>query len=91
MPADKVTLVHYKGKTFDVLPDVANNQADVGRASEYQAYQQLRLVNKLSNENLEAAEMNETASMGWGWGGWGGWAWAGVRAGINPSQANPRL
>ena len=73
LPADKVTLVHYKGKTFYVLPDVANNQAYVGRASEYQAYQQLRLVNKLSNDNLEAAEMNETASMGWGWGGWGGW------------------
>lgn len=75
LPADKVTPVNYKGKTFYVLPDVANNQAYVGRASEYQAYQQLRLANKLSNDNLEAAEMNETASMGWGgWGGWGmGW------------------
>ena len=43
LPADRVTPVHYKGKTYYVLPDVANNQAYVGRASEYQAYQQLRL------------------------------------------------
>jgi hypothetical protein len=73
LPAGRVTPVKYKGKTYYVLPDVKNNQAYVGRASEYQAYQQLRLVNKLSNDNLEAAEMNENASMGWGWGGWGGW------------------
>jgi hypothetical protein len=76
LPADKVTPVHYKGKTYYVLPDAANNQAYVGRAKEYQAYQQLRLANKLSNQDLEAAEMNENASMGWGWAGWGGWgAW----------------
>lgn len=73
LPADKVTPVNYKGKKYFVLPDAPNNQAYVGRAAEYQAYQQLRLVNKLSNENLEASEMNATASMGWGWGGWGGW------------------
>lgn len=73
LPAGKVTPVQHNGKTYYVLPDVANNQAYVGRASEYQAYEQLRLANKLSNDNLEAAEMNETASMSWGWGGWGGW------------------
>ena len=71
LPADQVTPVKYKGKTYYVLPDAKNNQAYVGRAAEYQAYQQLRLVNKLSNQNLEAAEMNETAT--WGWGAWGGW------------------
>jgi hypothetical protein len=73
LPADKVTPVNYKGKRFYVLPDVKNNRAYVGRAAEYQAYQQLRLANKLSNQNLEAAELNQQASMGWGWGGWGGW------------------
>ena len=73
LPADKVTPVNYNGKRYYVLPDAKNNQAYVGRAAEYQAYQQLRLANKLSNENLEAAELNQQASMGWGWGGWGGW------------------
>ena len=79
LPPDKVTPVNYKGKTYYVLPDAKNNQAYVGRASEYQAYQQLRLANKLSNQNLEAAELNQQASMGWGWGGWGGWGvgWGG--------------
>jgi len=73
LPPDHVTPVTYKGKRLYVLPDAKNNQAYVGRAAEYQAYQQLRLANKLSNQNLEAAELNQQASMGWGWGGWGGW------------------
>ena len=62
-----------------MLPDAKNNQAYVGRDAEYQAYQQLRLAQHLSNQNLEAAELNQKASMGWGWGGWGGWGvgWGG--------------
>ncbi len=45
----------------------------MGGPQQYQAYKQLRLANKLSSENLEAAEMNQEASMDWGsWGGWGG-------------------
>jgi hypothetical protein len=75
LPVDKVTPVNYKGKTYYVLPDAKNNQAYVGRAAEYQAYQQLRLAQHLSNQNLQAAQMNQAASAGLGtWGGWGmGW------------------
>jgi hypothetical protein len=73
LPADKVTLVQKDGKTYYVFPDAANNQAYVGGPKQYQAYKQLRLENKLANDNLEAAEMNQDASMDWGgWGGWGG-------------------
>jgi hypothetical protein len=79
LPADKVTPVNYKGKTYYVLPDAKNNQAYVGGAEQYQAYQQLRLAQHLSNQNLEAAQMNQMATMNWGaWGGWrgyGGWGW----------------
>ena len=79
LPPDKVTPVNYKGKTYYVLPDAKNNQAYVGGAEQYQAYQQLRLANKLSNQNLEAAQMNQMATMNWGawggWGGYGGWGW----------------
>ena len=72
LPADKVTLVQKDGKTYYVFPDAANNQAYVGDSAQYQAYKQLRLANKLANENLEAAEMNQDASMDLGaWGGWG--------------------
>ena len=73
LPAGKVTPVNYNGKTFYVLPDAKNNQAYVGGAEQYQAYQQLRLAQNLSNQNLEAAQMNQAANMNWNtWGGWGG-------------------
>jgi hypothetical protein len=79
LPADKVTLVQKGGKMYYVFPDAANNQAYVGGPKQYQAYQQLRLANKLANENLEAADMNQDASMNWdtwgGWGAWGGMGW----------------
>ena len=80
LPAGKVTLVQKGGKTYYVFPDAAHNQAYVGGPTQYQAYQQLRLVNKLENENLEAAELNQDASMDWGaWGGWGGPGWRRLR------------
>ena len=73
LPADHTTLVQKGGKSYYVFPDAANNQAYVGGPKQYQAYRQLRLASKLANENLEAAQMNQDASMDWGsWGGWGG-------------------
>jgi hypothetical protein len=82
LPADKVTLVQKDGKTYYVFPDAANNQAYVGGPNQYQTYKQLRLQNQLANDNLEAAEMNQDASMDWGtWGGWGG---MGMGMGIGP-------
>jgi len=74
LPANQVTRITYEGKTYYVLPDRANNQAFVGGPKQYQTYQQLRLAKQISNDNLEAAAMNQQASMNWGaWGGWGGW------------------
>ena len=79
LPAGQVTPVDYKGKRYYVLPDLPNNQAYVGGSEQFQAYQQLRLANKLSNENLQAAQMNQMSTMNWGgwggWGGYGGWGW----------------
>lgn len=79
LPAGKVTPVTYKGDQYYVLPDVANNQAYVGGPSQYQTYQQLRLAKQISNDNLEAAQMNQMSRFNWGaWGGWygyGGWGW----------------
>ncbi len=79
LPPDQVTPITYKGKRLYVLPDAKNNQAYVAGAEQYQAYQQLRLAQHLSNQNLEAAQMNQMATMNWGawggWGGYGGWGW----------------
>jgi hypothetical protein len=70
LPPDKATVVQKDKKTYYVFPDAVNNQAYVGGPTQYKAYKQLRLANKLANENLEAAEMNQDASMDWGtWGG----------------------
>ena len=74
LPADKVTRVAYKGKNYYVLPDAKNNVAYVGGQKEYQAYRQLREQQQISNQNLEAASLNQEASMDWG--GWGGWGYA---------------
>jgi hypothetical protein len=80
LPAGKVTLVQKDGKIYYIFPDAANNQAYVGGPEQYQAYKQLRLTNKLAKENLEAAEMNQDASMNWEtWRGWGGAGWVGRR------------
>jgi hypothetical protein len=78
LPPDKVARVQKGGKTYYVFPDAANNRALVGGPKQYQSYQQLRLQNKLANENLETAEMYQDAAMNWGaWGGWGGPGWIG--------------
>jgi hypothetical protein len=75
LPPGKVAQINKAGKTYYIFPDAADNQAYVGGPKQYQAYQQLRLQNKLAEENLETAEMYQDPMMGWGaWGGWGmGW------------------
>ena len=74
LPKGKVTQISYKGKTYYVLPDLAHNQAYVGGPKQYQAYQQIRIQQQLSNANLRAASMNEeTAQNLSAWGGWGAW------------------
>jgi hypothetical protein len=78
LPPDKIAMVQKSGKAYYVFPDAANNRALVGGPKQYQSYQQLRLANKLANENLESAEIYQDASMNWGaWGGWGGPGWVG--------------
>jgi hypothetical protein len=79
LPPDKIAMIQKGGRTYYVFPDAANNRALVGGPKQYQAYQQLRLANKLANENLETAEAYQDASMNWGaWGGWGGPGWIGL-------------
>jgi len=80
LPKDKVSPVNYQGSTYFVLPDAMNNVAYVGGPAQYQDYQKLRVAKQLSNNNLEAAQMNEMDAMDWGgWGGWGCPAFVGFR------------
>jgi hypothetical protein len=69
LPADQLSRVTFKGKTFYVQPASTPNQAYVGTTTEYQTYQQMRLEKQLSNENLMAAQMNADAMARWNsWG-----------------------
>jgi hypothetical protein len=78
LPAGRVSLVQKDGRICYVFPDAPNNQAYVGGPQQYQTYKQLRLANRLSNENLEAAEIRQENEMNLGaWGGWGGWGGVG--------------
>ena len=69
LPAEHLSLVKWKGKTFYVQPDVANNRAYVGTTVEFHAYEKLRLERQLQNERLLAEEM-DYSSMG-RWNAWG--------------------
>ena len=75
LPAGKVSTIQKNGHVYFVYPDVKNNAALVGTQQEYTAYKQLKYAKKLSDQNLEAAQLNAMPPVGWGaWGGWaGGW------------------
>ena len=69
LPKDQLSLIKWKGKTFYVQPDVANNRAYVGTPAEFHAYEKLRLERQLRNERLLAAQMDYTAMSRWhAWG-----------------------
>jgi len=72
LPKNKITPVNYRGTTYFVMPDSSNGMVLVGNSAQYAVYQQMRMQKQLSNENLEAAEMEQMNSMDWGaWGGAG--------------------
>jgi hypothetical protein len=75
LPPGKMAIVQKGGKTYYVFPDAAHNQAYVGGQQQYNAYKALRSEQKMSNENLESAEMNQSMSDLSTWNGWGAYGW----------------
>ena len=75
LPPGQLAMITKGGQTYYVFPDAANNRALVGGPKQYQSYQQYRLAQHLSAEQLATAQAYQDASMNWGgWGGWGvGW------------------
>ena len=74
LPKDQVSPVNYQGKLYYVIPDSMNNLVYIGGPTQYAAYQRLRVQRQLSNENLEAAQINQ---MNMEWSNWAGWPNAG--------------
>ena len=81
LPKNQISAITWKGKTFYVQPAAASNQAYVGTPTEYQSYQQLRLAKQMSNENLQAAQMDSLAMNRWG-GVWGPGFYGGFYGGV---------
>ena len=77
LPAGKISVLQYKGKTFYAYPDAKNNLAYVGTPNEYTAFRQLKFAQNISDQNLAAAQMNQASAYGW-WGGPAGWGGSAV-------------
>lgn len=70
LPKNKVTPVKYRGVTYFVMPDSSNGLAYVGNSAQYSVYQEMRIQKRMSNEQLQASQMDEMDQMDWGaWGG----------------------
>lgn len=73
LPANKVQRLEHNGKVTYAFADKKAGIVYVGGESEYQRYKQLGQQQKLADEQLEAAQMNQDAAMNWGAWGPGGW------------------
>ena len=63
------------GKVLYTYADKQKGIVYIGGETEYQQYKRLALQQSIAQSQLEAAQINETASLGWGpdWGPWQPW------------------
>jgi hypothetical protein len=63
------------GKVLYTYADKQKGIVYIGGEAEYQQYKRLALQQQVAQSQLEAAEINETASLNWGpdWGPWQVW------------------
>ena len=63
------------GKVLYTYADKQKGIVYIGGEAEYQQYKRLALQQSIAQNQLEAAEINETASLNWGpdWGPWQVW------------------
>ncbi len=76
LPSDKITPVQRDGVTYYTFPDPKKNMLYVGQEPQYQEYQRLSIQKQMTDEQLEAAQLNQDNA--WGvWGTWPGpgWGW----------------
>jgi hypothetical protein len=71
LPKGRITRTQRDGQIYFLYPGQTDNVLYVGNQAEYDQYQKLRVEQHMSQEQLNAAEMNATY---WGmWGPWGPW------------------
>lgn len=62
LPPGKVTVAHYKGKTFYVYPEPEQHRILVGNLEQYQTYQQLVTYQQLQADNHVMGALGEDTS-----------------------------
>ena len=75
LPANQISTVQKDGKVWYVFPNHAAGSAMVGTQAQYTQYRQLAFAQKISDQNLQAAQLNSMPPVGWG--AWGGGFWGG--------------
>lgn len=75
LPADKIIPVQREGTVFYTFPDRMKNVLYVGQEHQYQLYRQLGLQKQMTDEQLNAAPLDDDGAWGF-WGPFGGRTWA---------------
>lgn len=76
LPAYELQRHDFNGKVLYAYKDPKAGVCYIGDESNYQRYQQLAYQQKIANEEIAAAEMNQDAANNWGfWGPGPGWGW----------------
>ncbi|MDM0026331.1 hypothetical protein [Variovorax saccharolyticus] len=72
LPQDSVTPVKYKGGLYYMMRDSSNGMVLVGNSAQYSVYQEMRYHQRMNNEDLREAQIDEMNNVDWGaWGGGG--------------------
>jgi hypothetical protein len=71
LPAGKITPVQREGTLYYTFPDPKNNVLYVGEEQQYRLYRQIGLQRQMTDEQLNAAELNDDGAWAF-WGSWGG-------------------
>ena len=65
LPEGQLSEITWKGKKIYVQPDLPNNRAYAGTPAHYQKYRELRLDERLKNDEILAEQMHRDAMLRW--------------------------
>ena len=75
LPPNKVERLEKNGKPIYAYADKKAGIVYVGNESNYQRFKELGVQQKIADQQLQAAQMNQDAAMNWGYGGPDGMLW----------------
>lgn len=79
LPSYELQRMDLNGRVVYAYKDESAGIVYIGDESNYQRYQQLAFQQRIANQQLAAAQMNQSAAMNWGfWGPSGYWGYWGA-------------